>query len=60
MGLWITNVSFLRNKRMAENAQKMGKKTDIVKKTIIYQQSGFRVKKFIKFNTFVKQLNSDI
>jgi hypothetical protein len=38
----------------------MGKKTDIVKKTIIYQQSGFRVKKFIKFNTFVKQLNSDI
>lgn len=45
---------------MAENTQKMGKKTDIVKKAIIYQQSGFHVKKFVKFNTFVKQINSDI
>jgi len=36
------------------------KKTCIVKKTVIYQQSGFHVKKFVKFNTFVKQINSDI
>jgi hypothetical protein len=60
MGLWITNVSFLRDNQMAENPQKIGKKTHIVKKTLFYQQSVFHVKKFIKFNTFVKQINSDI
>jgi hypothetical protein len=30
----------------------------IVNKTVIYQQSAFGIKKFVKFNTFVKQTNT--
>jgi hypothetical protein len=30
----------------------------IVNKTAIYQQSAFGIKKFVKFNTFVKQTNT--
>lgn len=45
---------------LAGKTFKKGHQTHIVKKVAIYQQSAFDVKKFVKFNTFVMQTNSDI
>ena len=47
------------SERISFNPLKSQKQA-IVKKIAIYQQSAFVVEKFIKFNTFVKQTNSDI